>query len=70
MVLTCSSGSIVANKLGVKNAFIFGTTGYAIYSASLYTNNGYGTVWFVYFGSAACEITAGIFLECRGGDYD
>ncbi|KAF5492474.1 UNC93-like protein [Colletotrichum siamense] len=62
MVVTCSMGSVIANKIGLKNALIFGTTGYAIYSASLYTNNRYGTEWFVYLGSAACGITAGIFF--------
>ncbi|KAF9872472.1 cytochrome c oxidase subunit 1 [Colletotrichum karsti] len=66
MVVTCSLGSVMANKIGLKNALIFGTTGYAIYSASLYTNNRYGTEWFVYVGSAACGITAGIFWAAEG----
>ncbi|KAF3799700.1 UNC93-like protein [Colletotrichum gloeosporioides] len=66
MVVTCSMGSVMANKIGLKNALIFGTTGYAIYSASLYTNNRYGTEWFVYLGSAACGITAGIFWAAEG----
>ncbi|WYZ44608.1 hypothetical protein EsH8_VII_001044 [Colletotrichum jinshuiense] len=66
MVVTCSMGSVVANKIGLKNALIFGTTGYAIYSASLYTNNRYGTEWFVYVGSAACGITAGVFWAAEG----
>ncbi|GKT42920.1 UNC93-like protein [Colletotrichum spaethianum] len=38
----------------------------AIYSASLYTNNRYGTEWFVYVGSAACGITAGVFWAAEG----
>ncbi|KZL63250.1 duf895 domain membrane protein [Colletotrichum incanum] len=66
MVVTCSMGSVVANRIGLKNALIFGTTGYAIYSASLYTNNRYGTEWFVYVGSAACGITAGVFWAAEG----
>ncbi|KAF8866242.1 DUF895 domain membrane protein [Acephala macrosclerotiorum] len=55
MVLSCSCGSIFANKFGIKNTFIMGTTGY------LYTNNRYGTEWFVYVGSMACGLTAGLF---------
>lgn len=27
MVVTCSMGSVVANRIGLKNALIFGTTG-------------------------------------------
>ncbi len=38
----------------------------SIYSASLYTNNRYGTVWFVYLGSAACGLSAGIFWAAEG----
>ncbi|TEA17291.1 UNC93-like protein [Colletotrichum sidae] len=66
MVVTCSLGSVMANRIGLKNALIFGTTGYAIYSASLYTNNRYGNEWFVYVGSAACGITAGVFWAAEG----
>ncbi|CAH0021226.1 unnamed protein product [Clonostachys rhizophaga] len=66
MVITCSLGSVVANRIGLKNALIFGTTGYCIYAAALYTNNRYGTEWFVYFGAAACGITAGIFWAAEG----
>jgi sugar phosphate permease len=33
---------------------------------ALYQNNRYGTVWFIYFGSAACGITAGIFWAAEG----
>ncbi|CCF45851.1 hypothetical protein CH063_14792, partial [Colletotrichum higginsianum] len=66
MVVTCSMGSVVANRIGLKNALVFGTTGYAIYSASLYTNNRYGNEWFVYVGSAACGITAGVFWAAEG----
>ncbi|KAK1498930.1 hypothetical protein CCUS01_02550 [Colletotrichum cuscutae] len=66
MVVTCSMGSVVANRIGLKNALIFGTTGYALYSASLYTNNRYGNEWFVYVGSAACGITAGVFWAAEG----
>ncbi|TDZ58524.1 UNC93-like protein 2 [Colletotrichum trifolii] len=66
MVVTCSLGSVMANRTGLKNALIFGTTGYAIYSASLYTNNRYGNEWFVHVSSAACGITAGVFWAAEG----
>ncbi|KAL4907090.1 hypothetical protein BDW74DRAFT_176691 [Aspergillus multicolor] len=66
MVVTCASGSLVANRVGLKNALIFGTTGYCIYAASLYTNNRYGTEWFIYLGAAACGITAGVFWAAEG----
>lgn len=66
MVFACLSGSIFANRFGLKGAFIFGTTGYVLYSAALYCNNRYGTKWFIYVGSAACGITAGIFWAAEG----
>lgn len=37
-----------------------------MHSASLYTNNRYGTVWFVYLGSAACGIGVGVFWVVEG----
>ncbi|KUI72379.1 hypothetical protein VM1G_07565 [Cytospora mali] len=66
MTVACLCGSIVANKFGLKAALIFGTTGYVLYSAALYTNNRYGIVWFIYLGSAACGISAGIFWAAEG----
>lgn len=66
MVLTCALGSVVANWVGLKNALIFGTTGYCVYAASLYTNNRYGNEWFVYLGATACGITAGVFWAAEG----
>jgi len=66
MTITCLTGSIVANRFGIKNTLIFGTTGYVLYSAALYTNNRYGTEWFIYLGSAACGITAGLFWAAEG----
>jgi hypothetical protein len=35
--------------------------GYAPYAAALYTNNRFGTDWFVYLGSSLCGISAGVF---------
>jgi MFS family permease len=66
MTFTCMTGSIIANRFGLKASFIFGTTGYVLYSAALYTNNRYGNEWFIYLGSAACGITAGIFWAAEG----
>ncbi|KAL4952082.1 hypothetical protein BDW69DRAFT_185755 [Aspergillus filifer] len=66
MVVTCALGSVVANRVGLKNALIFGTTGYCVYAASLYTNNRYGNEWFVYLGTTACGITPGVFWAAEG----
>ncbi|KAL3440268.1 major facilitator superfamily domain-containing protein [Aspergillus insuetus] len=66
MVLTCTFGPLVANRVGLKNAMIFGTTGYALYAAALYTNNRFGNEWFVYLGATACGITAGVFWSAEG----
>ena len=66
MTITCLSGSIIANRFGLKATLVAGTTGYSIYSAALYTNNRYGNEWFIYVGSAACGITAGLFWAAEG----
>ncbi|KAL2753083.1 hypothetical protein ACRALDRAFT_1058753 [Sodiomyces alcalophilus JCM 7366] len=66
MTVTCLTGSLATNRFGVKPTLIFGATGYAVYSASLYTNNRYGTEWIIYLGSAACGITAGLFWAAEG----
>lgn len=66
MTITCLSGSLLINRIGLRNTLAIGTTGYALYSAALYQNNRYGTVWFVYVGSAACGITAGFFWAAEG----
>ncbi|KAF5559222.1 hypothetical protein FMEXI_95 [Fusarium mexicanum] len=66
MTLTCLSGSIIANRIGLKYTLTLGTTGFVIYSAALYQNNRYGTEWFIYVGSAACGITAGLFWAAEG----
>lgn len=61
MVVSCFFSSVIVRKIGIKWALIFGTTGYAPYAAGLYTNNQYGTEWFVLFGAALCGISAGVF---------
>ncbi|KOC16403.1 hypothetical protein AFCA_004921 [Aspergillus flavus] len=61
MVLSCFFGSIVVRYIGIKWTLIVGTMGYAPYAAGLYTNNRFGTEWFVLFGAALCGLSAGIF---------
>ncbi|KAE8153101.1 major facilitator superfamily domain-containing protein [Aspergillus avenaceus] len=61
MVLSCFFGSVVVRYIGIKWTLIVGTMGYAPYAAGLYTNNRYGTEWFVLFGAALCGLAAGIF---------
>ncbi|KAK6215884.1 hypothetical protein LQW54_004064 [Pestalotiopsis sp. IQ-011] len=66
MTFTCLGGSLMVNRFGYRTALVFGTMGYAVYSAALYTNNRYGTVWFIYLGSAACGVSGGIFWATEG----
>lgn len=61
MVVTCIFSSVVVRKIGIKWTLIAGTLGYAPYAAGLYTNNRFGTEWFVLFGAALCGLSAGIF---------
>ncbi|RDW77902.1 putative DUF895 membrane protein [Coleophoma crateriformis] len=61
MVVSCIFSSVIVKHIGIKYALIFGTLGYAPYAAGLYTNNRYGTEWFVLFGAALCGISAGVF---------
>lgn len=37
MVISCLTDSLIANRFGLKAALIFSKTGYALYSAALYT---------------------------------
>ncbi|KAI0848052.1 MFS general substrate transporter [Daldinia vernicosa] len=66
MTLTCLTGSMMVNRFGLRNSLVVGTVGYVIYSAALYTNNRYGTEWFIYLGSAVCGLSAGIFWATEG----
>lgn len=61
MVVSCSFSSVIVRYIGIKWALIVGTMGYAPYAVGLYTNNRFGTEWFVLFGAALCGISAGIF---------
>ncbi|KAI8958342.1 MFS general substrate transporter [Daldinia sp. FL1419] len=66
MTFTCLTGSMMANRFGLRNSLVVGTVGYVVYSAALYTNNRYGTEWFIYLGSAICGLSAGIFWATEG----
>ncbi|OAG12354.1 uncharacterized protein CC84DRAFT_1159686 [Paraphaeosphaeria sporulosa] len=66
MTFACLSGSVVINHIGLRHTLALGTTGYVLYSAALYQNNRYGTEWFIYLGSAACGVTAGLFWAAEG----
>ncbi|KAH6676224.1 major facilitator superfamily domain-containing protein, partial [Halenospora varia] len=61
MVVSCFFSPIIVRTIGIKYALVFGTMGYAPYAAGLYTNNRFGTEWFVLFGAALCGISAGVF---------
>jgi MFS family permease len=61
MVVSCYFSSAMVHYIGIKNALIFGTLGYAPYAAGLYTNNRFGTEWLVLVGAALCGISAGVF---------
>ncbi|KAH8810702.1 major facilitator superfamily domain-containing protein [Xylogone sp. PMI_703] len=58
MIIGCTLGGVIANKIGLKWALVLGTLGYPFYSASLYTNNRYGVKWFVLFGAVTCGLSA------------
>ncbi|KAF4547824.1 MFS-type transporter-like protein 19 [Elsinoe fawcettii] len=61
MVVSCYFSSAIVHYIGIKNALLVGTLGYAPYAAGLYTNNRFGTEWLVLVGAALCGLSAGIF---------
>ncbi|KAH7396446.1 major facilitator superfamily domain-containing protein [Pyrenochaeta sp. MPI-SDFR-AT-0127] len=61
MVVSCYFSSAIVHYIGIKGALIFGTIGYAPFAAALYTNNRFGTEWFIYLGASLCGISAGVF---------
>ncbi|KAE9974457.1 hypothetical protein BLS_003109 [Venturia inaequalis] len=61
MVVSCFFSSVIVKRIGIKWALVFGTMGYAPYAAGLYTNNRFGTEWFVLVGAALCGTSAGVF---------
>ena len=61
MIISCWLTSSLVKYIGIKGALVFGTLGFSVYSAGLYTNNRYGTEWLVLLGAALCGISAGVF---------
>ncbi|EAT81498.2 hypothetical protein HBI56_205940 [Parastagonospora nodorum] len=61
MVVSCYFSSVIVHYVGIKGALMFGTIGYAPFAAALYTNNRFGTEWFIYLGASLCGISAGVF---------
>jgi hypothetical protein len=39
MTITCFSGSVIINWIGLRYTLAFGTTGYVFYSAALYVTS-------------------------------
>ncbi|OKL59469.1 hypothetical protein UA08_05105 [Talaromyces atroroseus] len=66
MTVTCFAGPFVTNLLGFRWTLSLGSVGYPLYAAGLYVNNRSGTTWFVYFGAAACGLSAGLFWSVEG----
>lgn len=56
LVVRCQSEYVIEEF--ISDIRKLGTLGYPCYSASLYTNNRYGTVWFVLFGAVTCGFSA------------
>lgn len=54
MVFASPISAIVGNRFNLKWVLVFGTLGYAPYSAALYCNSVYGTQWFLLFGAVTC----------------
>ncbi|KAM0171203.1 hypothetical protein ACHAPF_008348 [Botrytis cinerea] len=66
MGIFCVLGGPIANRIGLKYTLTLGAVGYPVYSAGLYTNNRYGTVWLVLVGAVTCGISAGLFWASEG----
>ncbi|PGG97794.1 hypothetical protein AJ79_09092 [Helicocarpus griseus UAMH5409] len=66
MAFGCTIFGVLATRYGLRRVLIFGTLGYAPYSASLYVNNRYGTEWFVLFGGVTCGLAASALWAAEG----
>lgn len=66
MTVTCFLGPWLTNLIGFRYTLALGSIGYPLYAAGLYVNNRTGGTWLVYFGSAACGISAGFFWSVEG----
>ncbi|PGH04808.1 hypothetical protein GX51_03294 [Blastomyces parvus] len=66
MAFGCTIFGVLGNRYGLRKVLIFGTLGYAPYSAALYVNNRYGTEWFVLFGGVTCGLAASALWAAEG----
>ncbi|TGO62282.1 hypothetical protein BOTNAR_0116g00190 [Botryotinia narcissicola] len=66
MGIFCVLGGPIANRIGLKYTLTLGAVGYPVYSAGLYANNRYGTVWLILVGAVTCGISAGLFWASEG----
>ena len=66
MGFLCLFGGPIANRIGLSRTLLLGAVGYPVYSAGLYCNNRYGTVWLVLVGAATCGLSAGLFWASEG----
>ncbi|OJD26447.1 hypothetical protein ACJ73_02178 [Blastomyces percursus] len=62
----CTIFGVLGNRYGLRKVLIFGTLGYAPYSAALYVNNRYGPEWFVLFGGVTCGLAASALGAAEG----
>ncbi|KAF2146964.1 uncharacterized protein K452DRAFT_218703 [Aplosporella prunicola CBS 121167] len=58
MVFCAPLSAVLGNRFNLKWVLVFGTLGYAPYSAALYCNSVFGTQWFLIFGAATCGFSA------------
>lgn len=65
MVVSCFFSPVLVRYIGIKYALIFGTMGYAPFAAGLYTNNRYGTEWFVLFGAGVSPFLLSLHYHQR-----
>ena len=56
------ASSVAGNIVGMKWVVVFGTLGYAPYSAALYCNSVWGTQWFLMFGAVTCGFSVYLSL--------
>ncbi|EME78848.1 uncharacterized protein MYCFIDRAFT_144007 [Pseudocercospora fijiensis CIRAD86] len=66
MGFLCLFGGPISNRIGLSWTLLLGAVGYPIYSAGLYCNNRYGTVWLVLVGATTCGLSAGLFWASEG----
>ncbi|KAI1204733.1 MFS general substrate transporter [Annulohypoxylon truncatum] len=66
MGILCLLGAPLSNRIGLPRTLFLGAVGYPVYSAGLYANNRYGTVWLVLVGAVCCGVSAGLFWASEG----